>query len=217
MSLNDVQVSVVLVDDHTMVRQAVGEVLDSRDGIEVVGQAGSVKEATTLLARLDPPPTVVVVDVSLPDGSGLAVVRAARERSADIGIVVLTMLDDDATLIQALDAGASALVLKSASTDGIVSAVRRAAESPRSFTADGLAEAMRRRAAVPLLTPRETEVLDLLADGAGVAKVAKKLYMSESTVKTHVSKIYGKLGAHNRASAVMAAIRQGLITPRRGS
>ena len=111
--------------------------------------------------------------------------------------------------------GASALVLKSSSADDVLEAIRRAATAPDAFTATGLAAALRRRntlaAAKPILTPRETEVLMRLVDGDSVALVARQLFMSESTVKTHVGKVYEKLGAHNRASAIMAAVRLGFV------
>lgn len=209
-------ISVTLVDDHALVREAVGRMLDTQPGITVTRQGGSLAEGMALIGGPDPQAAdkeVLVVDVSMPDGSGLSLVRAARKAIPDLGIVVLTMLSDDSTLLEALDAGASALVRKSAQAEEIVSAVSRAAESPASFSAEGLADALRRSASpqVSPLTPRETEVLELLADGASVAQVGKTLYMSGSTVKTHIAKIYDKLGAHNRASAVMAAVRLGLV------
>jgi len=211
------QVSVVLVDDHAVVRQSVAGMLDSHDELTVVGQAGSLAEGEELMSRLSvaPPPgrLVAVVDVTMPDGSGLSLVRSARARSQDVGLVVLTMRDDDSTLLEALDAGASALVRKSAPVDHVVTAVRRAAEAPLEFSASGLAEALRRRRDSPpiSLTARETEVLRLLVEGASVAQTAKRLFMSQSTVKTHITKIYDKLDAHNRASAVIAAVRLGLV------
>lgn len=201
--------SVVLIDDHTLVRQAVAALIEAAPDLHVVGQAGSVKEANGLIA--DGLPDVVVVDVSMPDGNGLGLVAELRARSSVLGIVVLTMHSDDGTLLRALDSGASALVLKTAPADSILSAVRRAADSPQNFNADGLAAAVRRQGSAPRLTHREIEVLQLLADGQGVSSVARSLYMSESTVKTHISKIYDKLGARNRAAAVMAAVRLGLV------
>ena len=130
-----------------------------------------------------------------------------------MGIVVLTMHNDDETLLAALDAGASSLVLKTSSSEEVLAMVRRAAAAPDSFTAVGLADALRRRSTQvkPNLTAREMEVLERLAVGDSVAGMAKRLYMSESTVKTHIAKLYSKLGAHNRASAVMAAIRLGFV------
>jgi DNA-binding NarL/FixJ family response regulator len=210
-------ISVTLVDDHAVVREAVAVMLASQEDISVVGQAGSLADGRILLGRvLDTPPpgrVVAVVDVTMPDGSGLALVRDVRQRSTDIGLVVLTMLNDDSTLLEALDAGASALVRKSAPSEQVISAVRRAADFPGEFSASGLAEAMRRRHESPTttLTARETEVLALLVEGSSVAQVGKSLYMSPSTVKTHIGKIYEKLGAHNRASAVIAAVRLGLV------
>jgi DNA-binding NarL/FixJ family response regulator len=213
-----VPISVALVDDHAVVREAVAGMLNAQDQITVVGQAGSLSDGHTLVDRLLATPPdgqlVAVIDVTMPDGSGLSLVRAARERSKDIGLVVLTMLNDDSTLLEALDAGASALVRKSAPSEQVISAVRRAAEMPGEFSASGLAEAMRRQADTPqtTLTARETEVLRLLVEGSSVAQVGRSLFMSPSTVKTHIGKIYEKLGAHNRASAVIAAVRLGLVS-----
>ena len=210
-------IDVALVDDHTVVRQAVAAMLGAEDGLRVVAEAGSLAEGRAVVDQmLDAPradPVVLVIDVTMPDGSGLALVRQARGRSAEVGIVVLTMHNDDSTLLEALDAGASALVRKCEPVEEVVTAVKRAAESPASFSARGLAEAMRHGRSTPqtTLTDRETEVLRLLVEGASVAQVGKKLFMSPSTVKTHITKIYDKLGAHNRASAVIAAVRLGLV------
>ena len=209
--------SVVLVDDHAVVREGVAAMLEAQDDITVIGQAGSLSDGQALMDRLlaNPPNgrLVAVIDVNMPDGSGLALVRSARAQSGDVGLVVLTMLNDDSTLLEALDAGASALVRKSAPSEQVTSAVRRAAEMPLEFSASGLADAMRRRSQTPVatLTGRETQVLRLLVEGASVAQVGRALFMSPSTVKTHIGKIYEKLGAHNRASAVIAAVRLGLI------
>jgi len=205
-------INVVVVDDHTLVREGVARLLQLEDDLAVVGEASSITDARGLLASIDP--DVMLVDVSLPDGNGRALARSARAAHPRLGIVVLTMHNDDDTLLEALDAGATALVLKSAPATEVVDAVRRAAVSPDAFTATGLAAALRRQQAttVPRLTPRETEVLARLVDGASVAEVSRDLYMSESTVKTHVAKLYEKLGAHNRAGAIMAAVRLGLVT-----
>lgn len=204
-------INVILVDDHTLVREAIARMIETDPDLSVVGQAGSLTEARTLLA--DVPAHVLIVDVSLPDGNGLNLVRAVRGASNRMGIVVLTMHGDDETLLEALDAGASALVPKSAHADEVLKAVHRAFQSPTAFSAEGLADALRRRdtSTRPNLTVREHEVLQRLAAGDSIASVAKSLYMSESTVKTHVSKVYDKLGVHNRAGAVMAAVRLGLV------
>lgn len=206
-------ITVVLVDDHILVRQGVAHLLQTEPGLSVVGQASTIAEGRQAVARYRP--NVMITDVSMPDGSGLDLVRSARDADPTLGIIVLTMHGDDATLLGSLDAGASAVVPKSMPAEEIIDAVRRAATAPGAFTATGLAAALRRRRAteeeVPLLTPREREVLTLLVGGSSVGKVARQLYMSESTVKTHVGRVYEKLGVNNRASAVMSAVQRGLV------
>jgi DNA-binding NarL/FixJ family response regulator len=204
--------SVVLVDDHDLIRQGLSRAFERQSDFTVVAEAGSVSEAIALVEKLTP--DVVVTDVRLPDGTGLDLVRALRADRPDIGLVVLTMYAGDEQLFAALEAGASAFVAKDAPADDVVAAARHALVAPRSFTAANLAEAMRRRMepSGPKLSPREQEVLSLLAEGLGVAAIAKKIYVSESTAKTHISKIYDKLGAANRAQAIMAGIRAGLIS-----
>jgi DNA-binding NarL/FixJ family response regulator len=208
------RVSVLLVDDHDLIRQGLARAFERAEDFTVVGHAASLAEAK---AQLDPVrPQVVVTDVRLPDGTGLDLARHIRatDTDAETGIVVLTMYAGDDQLFAAMEAGASAFVAKDAPADDVVTAARRAAVSPRTFTAAELTDAMRRRMSpnTPRLSPRELEVLHLLAEGEGVASVARRLYVSESTAKTHISKIYEKLGAANRAQAIMSAIRAGLIT-----
>jgi len=203
---------VLLVDDHTLVRSGLKTMLESEDDLEVVGQADGIETGWRAVVGLEP--NVVVCDVSMTDGNGIDLCRKVRGDYPQMGIVVLTMHGDDDTLFAALDAGVSALVLKSAGLDDVLSAVRQAASSPDVFSAAGLGAAMRRRASDdrPRLTTRETEVLQLLKDGLSISQVAKRLYLSESTVKTHVAKLYDKLGATNRAQAVMNAVRLRLIS-----
>ncbi|MBA2508698.1 MAG: response regulator transcription factor [Nocardioidaceae bacterium] len=204
--------SVLLIDDHDLIRQGLRRAFERSDDFAVIGDAASLGQGEQQVASLKP--QVVVIDLRLPDGSGLDLVRKMRQHVPTLGIVVLTMYAGDEQLFAALDAGASAFVPKDAPAEDVVAAARHAAVSPRSFTAPDLAEAMQRRLKPtgPQLSPREREVLDLLAEGLGVAAIARKLYISESTAKTHISKIYDKLGAANRAQAIMNAIRAGLIT-----
>ena len=203
--------TVLLVDDHELIRQGLRRAFERDAGFRVVGEAGSVGDATHLAEALRP--DVVVIDVRLPDGSGLELAQALRSARADVGLVILTMYAGDDQLFAALDAGASAFVPKSAPSDDVVAAARHAAVKPSSFIASDLAEAMQRRLhpTGPQLTRREREVLDLLAEGLGVSSIARKLFISESTTKTHVSKLYDKLGATNRAQAIMAAVRARLL------
>jgi len=203
--------SVLLIDDHDLIRQGLSRAFERSPDFNVVGQAGTLAEGERMVHGMAP--EVVVIDVRLPDGSGLDATRRLRDRNADMGIVVLTMYAGDDQLFAALEAGASAFVPKDAPSEDVVAAARHAAVSPRSFTAADLADAMRRRMqpSGPQLSPREKEVLNLLAEGLGVSAIARRLFISESTAKTHISKIYDKLGAGNRAQAIMSAIRAGLI------
>lgn len=205
--------SVLLVDDHDLIRQGLRRAFDRDPDFTVIGEASSIRQA--LVKASETFPDVVVCDIRLPDGSGLDAVRHLRNQRPDIGLVVLTMYAGDEHLFGALEAGASAFVPKDAPSDDVVAAARHAAVSPRSFTAPDLASAMRRRMtpAGPRLSPREKEVLGLLAEGYGVGPIARRLYISESTTKTHISKIYDKLGAANRAQAIMKAVQSGLIRP----
>lgn len=203
--------TVVLVDDHDLIRQGLARAFERQEDFEVVAEADSIRKGLAAVSRCRP--TVIVTDVRLPDGTGLDLVREVRKRDESIGIVVLTMYAGDEQLFEALGAGASAFVAKDAPSDDVVAAARHAIVAPRSFAAANLADAMRRRMTPtgPRLSPRESEVLQLLAEGLGVAAIARKLFVSESTAKTHISKIYEKLGAANRAQAIMNAIRAGLL------
>ncbi len=205
-------ITVLLVDDHELIREGLRRALERESDVEVVAEAASVAEGIAMGRKCDP--TVSIVDLRLPDGNGLEVVRALRDQSADMGIVVLTMYAGDNQLFDALDAGASAFVPKSAPAEEIVAAARHAASAPRSFTSADLADAMKRRTSPqgPQLSPREREVLQLLADGMGVSQISRQLFISDSTTKTHISKLYDKLGAGNRAQALMTAPRLGLLS-----
>jgi DNA-binding NarL/FixJ family response regulator len=201
----------VLVDDHELIRAGLAGAFSRAGGFEVVGQAGSVAEALEVARATTP--DVVVTDLRLPDGSGLDVVRTLRSERPDLALVVLTMDAGDDRLFAAMDAGASGFVGKHMPSEDVITAARHALVAPTTFTASGLVEAMlrRRNAPGPRLTEREAEVLALLAEGLGVAQIAQSLYVAESTAKAHISKIYEKLGAANRAQALMAALRLGLL------
>ena len=209
--------TVLIVDDHELIRQGLRRAFEPADDFEVVGEAGTLATALAGVAHLAP--DVVIMDLRLPDGSGLDAVRRIRSARPATGIVVLTMYGGDEQLFAALEAGASAFVPKQAPADEVVAAARHAAASPRSFAAADLAAAMSRRlsAQTPQLSPREREVLTLLADGLGVTQISHRLYISESTTKTHISHVYEKLGAANRAQALMTAVRLGLVDAATGA
>src|SRR3954469_8438458 len=169
---------ILLVDDHDLIRKGLRHAFERDPGFEVVGEAGTAAEGVRQAAALHP--DVVIMDLRLPDGSGLDATRALRRTHPGMGIVGLTMYAGDDQLFGALEAGASAFVPKSAPAHDVVAAARHAASTPNAFTAADLAEAMKRRLAPsgPQLSPREGQVLRLLADGMSVAGIAKQLYVS---------------------------------------
>jgi DNA-binding NarL/FixJ family response regulator len=205
-------VRVLLVDDHALIRDGLRRAFEQTDDLEVVGEAASCEEALAMVRAFAP--DVAVVDVNLGDGSGIDLAKQLRAMRSDLGLVICTMYEGDEHLLGALEAGASGFVLKSAPAEDVVTAARQAATAPSSFTANDLAGAMRRRMMQPSvrLTPREGEILQQLAEGVSVAVLAQRLYISQSTAKTHMSKLYEKLGAQNRTQAIMAAMRLGLVT-----
>ena len=179
--------------------------------MQVVADAGTAAEALKLTA--EHLPDVIVLDVRLPDGDGIELARRLRETAPKMGIVILTMYGGDGPLFSALDAGASAFLNKDAPAAEVVRTARQAALTPGSFSASDLAGALRRRLEPtgPQLSQREKDVLELLSEGLPIATIAARLYISESTAKTHISKVYEKLGASNRAQALMEAVRLGLV------
>jgi DNA-binding NarL/FixJ family response regulator len=208
---------VLLVDDHDLIRDGLTMVFTAEPTTEVVGAAKTVAEALVMYDELKP--DVIVTDLQLQDGTGLDVVRSVRRDRSDTGIVVLTMHAGDDQIFAAMEAGASAFVGKDAPSTEVVKAARHAAVSPRSFLCSGLAEAFMRRTTSEStrLTTREHDVLVLLADGLSAAEIGGRLHLSESTVKSHVAHLYQKLGAANRAQALVTAMRIGLLSSVPGS
>jgi DNA-binding NarL/FixJ family response regulator len=206
------QVKVVVVDGHTLVRYGLTGLVGQEPDLELVGEAGLGADALPIVESTEA--DVLVLDADLPDTDGLQVAREVRHEYADLGIVLLAGDGRDDVLFQALESGVSAFVTNTAPTDEVLAAIRHAAVAATSFTATGLAPAMARRdqpAAQPLLSPREAEVLALLGQGLSVRAIATALSVSLSTAKTYVARLYEKLGASNRAQAIMTALRLGLL------
>jgi DNA-binding NarL/FixJ family response regulator len=205
-------IRLVVIDGHTLTRYGLARLVDEQPDIEIVGETDTAAEAPKLITLLDP--QVVTIDVALPDGDGLSLARALRDRHHDLGIVVLTSLGDDDMLFRAVDSGVSAFVSKRAPADEVLGAIRHAAVAAGSFTATGLSDALARRREFTsrfALSPREREVLFLLRDGLSIPLIAHRLYLSPSTAKTYVARLYEKLGASSRAQALMIALRHDLI------
>jgi DNA-binding NarL/FixJ family response regulator len=201
----------VVVDDHALFVRGLVRLL--AEHVKVVGTAGSGEEALELVEALRP--EVVLMDLGLPGMSGVEATRRLTDAYPDLAIVVLTVMADEETLMDALLAGAAGYQLKSASVEDIVAGID-AATTGGSVVAPEvmgkLVRSLRRRHAPasaprPQLTEREREVLDLLADGHDNAEIARRLYISQNTVKNHVAAILAKLGVSNRLQAALQAVR----------
>jgi DNA-binding NarL/FixJ family response regulator len=206
------EIRLLIVDGHPLVRWALAHMADDAPDLQPVGESATAAEGLRLAHALKP--DVVTIDCTAPDGSGWRLARELRDRYADLGIVILTAAGADDLMFRALESGASAFLCNSASVQEIVGAIRHAAVSASSFSARGLAQALRRRgeATSPLaLSGRERQVLALLQDGRSVPEVAATLFVSLSTAKTYVARLYDKLGANNRAQALMTAVQLGLF------
>jgi len=209
-------IRLLLADDHRMLREGLRRTLEE-EGLEVVGEAADGEEALRLAAKLRP--DVVLMDVTMPVLDGVEATRQLHEHLPDIPVVILTMHADREVLARAIRAGASGYLVKDCSTDEVVRTVRLAASGETALSpelaASMLAEAQRADAPAeelePIISRREEEVLQLVADGLSTSEVAAKLYISIKTVKNHLASIYEKLDSRDRTQAVLRAVRMGII------
>lgn len=212
---NDVPIRVLVVDDHAMVAEGMATILGDQDDIDVVAVAGTVADALRLAATRDP--NVVVMDYRLPDGQGTEAARRIREEDPRVQIVMVTASGHDTVLADALDAGCAGFVTKDRAADDVVAAVRAAhageATIPPAMLARLLPRLRSNRRDVGVLTPREQEILQLLAQGLSNSDITERLVVSPSTVRNHVQNILRKLDAHSRLEAVATAVREGLVRP----
>jgi DNA-binding NarL/FixJ family response regulator len=205
-------VRLVLCDDHVVVRAGLRALLDSAPDIDVVGEAGSGEEAAALARTLAP--DVVLMDLQL--GDGIDGVEATRRITANSGgavhVLVLTTYDTDADITRAIAAGATGYLLKAEEPDELFAAIRSAAAGRTALSAPVAHRVMERmRSPRPTLTARETDILGQLALGLSNRDIAKALFLSEATVKTHLGRIYDKLGVDSRTGAVAVAKEQRLL------
>ncbi|AXK88331.1 response regulator transcription factor [Nocardia farcinica] len=216
--------TVLIADDQAMVRQGFGALLAAQPDISVVGDAPDGKVAVAEAKRLRP--DVVLMDVRMPEMNGLDAARAILAAGFDppVRVLMLTTFDIDDYVYEALSIGASGFLLKDAPAEELVRAVRVVAEGQAllapTVTRRLIAEVTSRRAAsrkpapeLAALTPREREVLELVARGMSNTEIAEALFVAEQTVKTHVSKVFSKLNLRDRAQAVVLAYESGLVTP----
>jgi len=210
------RVRVLLVDDHPVVRDGLRGVLDAEPGIDVVGEAGDGAEALARLAALvgEPGVDLVLMDLRMPRMGGVEAIGHVRERFPAVRVLVLTTYDADRDVLPAIEAGATGYLLKDSPRDVLVDGVRAAAAG-RPVLAPSVAGTLMglvgAPADEPTLSPRELEVLRLVAAGATNRSAARQLFISEATVKTHLLHLYEKLGVRDRAAAVAAAYERRLL------
>jgi DNA-binding NarL/FixJ family response regulator len=204
---------VVVVEDHTLVRQSLVKTINAEQGFEVVGEAGRGDEGLALIAKHSP--EVVLLDITMPGGNGLEVAAQMRSAAPNSRFLFLTMHDDDASISKAIALGADGYVLKTASTDELLAALRAIAEGG-SYLSPSVARRVidlaGGKSASANLTDRELEILRLLSSGARPGQVAEKLFVSIKTVKNHLTSVYAKLGVQTGAQAVAEAYRRGLVS-----
>ena len=204
---------VLIVDDHQLLRQALRRAFEDA-GLEVAGEARDGAEAVRLVDQIMP--NVVVMDVTMPVLGGVEATRRIHARHPDLAIVVLTMHGEEALRKEAVQAGATGFLTKDVSMQDVVRTVTDAAGGQVDLSAD-LASTILREMRTPSpksgspLTPREEEVLQLIADGCSTTDVAAQLFISGKTVKNHLASIYEKLDARDRTQAVLAAVRIGIV------
>ncbi|HEY7625618.1 MAG TPA: response regulator transcription factor [Ilumatobacteraceae bacterium] len=201
--------SVILVDDHTMLRQGIRRALES-EGIKVVGEASDGAAAIKL--ALEHKPDVVLMDVSMPGMDGVEAARRLVEADGRQRVVMLTMHIDRDVIDRAIRAGAVGYLTKDSSISEVILAIQLAANGDRPMS-PRLAAAMldEARKDDALISAREEEVLQLVADGYGTNEIAEKLYISGKTVKNHLASIYEKLNARDRTQAVLMAVKMGIV------
>jgi NarL family two-component system response regulator LiaR len=208
-------IRVLIADDHAVVRRGLRTFLELQDEIEVVGEAEDGEQALAEAERLDP--DVVLLDLVMPRVDGLAALHGLRERSPRSRVIVLTTFLDDDKLLPAVRAGAAGYLLKDVEPKQLVGAIRTVHAGDAllhpAAAARVMAELVESSRPTPasLLTPRETEVLALIARGQPNKVIARELGVSEKTVKTHVSHVLGKLGVTDRTQAALYAVREGLV------
>ncbi|AYG02745.1 response regulator [Gryllotalpicola protaetiae] len=201
----------LVVDDHPVVRDGIVGMVASDPGVEVVGEASDGAESLRLARVLDP--DVVLMDLRMPGMDGVTAIREFDRLGLRARLVVLTTYDADADVLPAIEAGATGYLLKDAPRDELLRAIRAAAAG-EAVLAPSVASRLVNRVRTPeasALTPRELEVLALVAGGATNRAAGERLHVSEATVKTHLLSVYTKLGVGDRAAAVAEGFRRGLL------
>ena len=210
-------IKVMIVDDHNLVREGLKAVFDQGDEVDVVGEAGSGEEAIEMVDKIKP--DVILMDISMPGMNGIKATKIIRDSHPDAKIVILTMLDQEGYVYEAVKAGATGYMLKSTSSDELVNAIQTVNDGKALLHPDATAQLLKEFVTLAQnkakdygLSNREMEVLQLLSEGNTNKEIAKALWISEQTVKTHVAHIFDKLGTSDRTETVARALRNGLVT-----
>ena len=210
----DTPIRVLIVEDHLVVAEGLAALINHQSDMQVVGEAASVAECVAAVAELDP--DIVLLDFRLPDGTGSEATAALRQVRPETKVIFLTREDSDAARFAAVQSGASAFIHKSKAAAEVVAAIRGVARGRMLITPRTIATLLARRRSVDAqlesLTPREIEVLRLMAQGNSSRAVAAQLGISYTTVRTHIRSLGSKLGVHSKLEAIVKARELGLIS-----
>jgi len=212
--MEETSIRVLIADDHAVVREGLKALIETEPGLEVVGEAADGEEAAFKARLLKP--DVILMDLVMPRKDGIAAIKEIKREDPKARILVLTSFAEDKRIISAIKAGALGYLLKDASPEELLRAIRdvyRGGSSLHPTVAQRLIEEVRGPSETPLesLTGRELEVLRLIAQGLSNKQIAEKLFISEPTVRTHVSNILRKLHLESRTQAALLALREGLV------
>jgi len=211
------KISVLIADDHTLFRKGVRKMLEAEEDMKVVSEAATGREALEQARALMP--DVILMDIRMPDMDGIEAARTLHREMPHIGIIFVTMFEDDESVFRGLQAGGRGYILKDADPETMLRAIRAVAHGESLLGPTVAQKVMRQFAALPgkqaplvdELTPRELEVLTLIAEGRSNKEIARKLSISEKTVKNHINNIFSKLHLYDRTQAMLYAIRKGLV------
>jgi len=212
------KLTVLIADDHPLVREALHRALESEADIEVVAEAGDGEEAVKLASELRP--NVAVMDIVMPKLNGIEATRKIKEIAPDTAILILTAYDDDEYVLGLLDAGAAGYLLKSARGRDLVGAIRAITSGESVLHPKIIAKLLKRATIAPaeehkaseLLSERESEVLKLVTSGMSNKEIAEKLFLSQRTVKAHLTSVFNKLTVASRSEAIVKGLQWGLVT-----
>jgi NarL family two-component system response regulator LiaR len=212
------ELTVLIADDHPLVREALHRALDVEEDMKVVAEAGDGEEAVRLASELEP--DVVVMDIVMPKLNGIEATRKIKELVPDTAILILTAYDDDEYVLGLLDAGAAGYLLKSARGRDLVGAIRAIRSGESVLHPNIIARLLKRAMMTPvkenkaseLLSERESEVLKLVTSGMSNREIAEKLFLSQRTVKAHLTSVFNKLNVASRSEAIVKGLQWGLVT-----